>query len=95
MATYKEYTEAKKAFLNSIGDWNCETSSMDEYGRYHKTYTGENGTWYEVMTPVWETAEAEVEIHGIKTMAKAEMKMMRIEFWSSKNSESQYYYERW
>jgi hypothetical protein len=95
MATYKEYTEEKKAFLNSIGDWNCETSSMDEYGRYNKTYIGEKGTWYEVMTPVWETAEAEVEIHGIKTMAKAEMKMMRIEFWSSKNSKSQYYYEKW
>ena len=48
---YNTYNEEKKAFFNKHhNDFRCDTSSMDEYGRYLKTYTFEEGAqWGEAM----------------------------------------------
>lgn len=89
---YKDYTSEKKAFFNKHhNDFRCETSSMDEYGRYHKTYVfADNAVWYETMGPTYETAE--VEIKFVKVTV--EVKMFRTEFWSSDNANSKYYFEK-
>ena len=92
--TYEKYTADKKAFLKKHGkeDWKVETSPMDEYGRYYKTYIcGDGAVFNEEMYPTYETGEA--EIRGIKV--KVEVKMMRIEYYSTDDAESRYYYERW
>lgn len=98
MATvsYETYMADKKAFLRRHDDWKVETSSMDEYGRYYKTYTGADGAIFtEEMYPCWETAEAEVELHGVKVTLSESVKFMRTEYYSTDNSNSNYYYERW
>ena len=91
--TYKEYTAEKQAFVEKHGssDWKVSTSQMDEYGRYCKTYIfGDSAIWYELMSP--ETETATFTHRGIEF--KQDVKMMRIEFWSTESG-SKYYYEKW
>lgn len=89
---YEAYDEQKTNFFRKHdNDFRCDTSSMDEYGRYWKTYTFKDGaTWYEAMSPVEEIAE--VMVHECK--CKVKVKFLRIEFWSSEFG-SKYYYEQW
>lgn len=98
MATvsYETYRADKESFLKKHPDWTVDTSSMDEYGRYYKTYTGADGAIFtEEMYPTYETAEAEVELHGVKVTLSESVKFMRTEYYSTDDSESRYYYERW
>lgn len=98
MATvsYETYMADKKAFLRKHPDWTVDTSSMDEYGRYTKQYMSTDGAIFtEEMYPCWETAEAEVELHGVKVTLKDTIYMMRTEYYSTDDSNSKYYYERW
>ena len=90
--TFNEYNDEKNNFFKKH-DYNfkCDTSSMDEYGRYHKEYVFEDGAvWYEVMSP--DCIAYEVEVKMVKICET--VKMLRTEFWSSDNASSKYYYER-
>ena len=51
-ATYKEYIEEKKAFFQRHNYTFSEyISPTDEYGRYYKAYTFEDGAqWFESMS---------------------------------------------
>jgi hypothetical protein len=93
--SYIEYSQQKQRFLGTIGEWNVYTSPMDEYGRYYKQYVGPKGTWYEAMEPVEEEVEAEVVVHGIAVKIRQTVKFLRTEFWSTKDSRSKFYYEKW
>jgi hypothetical protein len=95
MVNYEEYEHKKHEFLAGIGEWNVYTSPVDEYGRYHKEYVSQKGTWYEVMTPVIERVKAETEVHDLKVEVQQAVKFLRIEFWSTKDPDSKFYYERW
>lgn len=88
----KIYDKEKREFFQKHdNDFSCDTSSMDEYGCYHKEYVFEDGAvWYEVMSP--EYADYEVEVKLVKIHET--IKMFRTEFWSSDNSSSKYYYEK-
>ena len=89
---YNTYNEERKAFFKKHHNYfNCETSYMDCYGRYHKVYSFADGAqWHEIMSP--EYVSREVEIKMCKVMV--EVKMFRTEFWSTDNSSSKYYYEK-
>lgn len=90
---YKQYNEEKESFFTKhrkYGDIMCDTSSMDEYGRYQKTYTCADGAvWYEAMCPTYEQVEVEIKMVKITV----EVKMLRTEFWSTESG-SKYYYEK-
>ena len=84
-------TEKDRFFKKHKHDFNCQTSPMDESGRYHKEYVFRDGAiWYEVMSP--EMVKQEIEIKLCKMTI--EVKMFRIEFWNSDNAVSRYYYEK-
>ena len=51
-------------------------------------------TWFEVMEPVYETVEAEVEVRGVKVTLRDTVKFLRTEFWSTADPRSKYLYER-
>lgn len=89
---YKEYVEIKKQFMEKHDyDYRVETSSMDQYGCYHKEYVFEDGSmFYEVMSPVYE--KVTVEVH--KVTVAVDVKFLRTEFWNSDDAESNYYYEK-
>lgn len=89
--TYEEYTAKKMAFIKKHnGDWRVETSPMDEYGVYYKTYLFEDGAvWYERMSPKYE--KVQVEVKRVKTTV--EVKLFETEFWSTESG-SELYYER-
>lgn len=79
--TSKEYNEKKMAFLNDADSWRVETSPMDEYGCYVKTYLCDNGNVItEVNRPVYETAE--VEVKGVKVTVQ--IKLFESEMFSNK-----------
>lgn len=87
--TAKEYEEMKIKTLHEAGDWRVETSPMDEYGKYIKTYICDNGVVItEVNKPVYE--KVEVEVKGVKT--KVQVKLLESEMFSNKFS-SVYMYE--
>ena len=94
MATlnYQEYTTKKDAFFKKHkNDFRINTSSMDEYGRYHKDYIFEDGAvWYEDMMPTFEQATVEIK----KVNVKVEVKMLRTEFYNTDDATSNYYYEK-
>lgn len=84
-------TQKKYWFAAHDNDFVCDTSTMDEYGQYHKTYTFADGAqWFENMRPVWEMVEAEVR----KVNVKLEVKLFETEFYNTDNADSFYYYER-
>lgn len=79
--TAKEYADKKSEFLRKSGEWTVETSSMDEYGRYVKTYVGSNGNVLtEVNRPVYETVE--VEVKGVNV--KVDIKLFESEMFTNK-----------
>lgn len=91
--TYEEYEIERINFIkkNSEHEWEVKMSPMDEYGRYSKTYIFDNGAqWFETCGPVTEIAQFE---HRGMTF-EAEVKMFRVEFFSTDDSKSKYYYER-
>lgn len=90
IVTATEYEKRKFAFLKKHKDWDVETSPMDQYGCYRKTYTCTDGAiWYEVMRPVYETVTVEVKLVKIPV----EIKLFETEGWSTE-SESIFYYEK-
>lgn len=91
----KEYDEKKIEFLHRHDDWKVTTSPMDEYGVYHKTYVCTDGAvWNEVNSPVYERAEAETEVKGVKVVLREYVKLLCTEGWSTDDSHSIYCYER-
>jgi len=88
---YKEYMSDKMAFVSKHNhDYVLDTSPMDDYGCYYKTYCFKDGAvWYEKMSP--EICPAVVEVHGVK--CKVEVKLFKTEFWSTE-TESKFYYEQ-
>lgn len=89
---YKEYSSNKQAFLERHNyEYRIETSSMNEYGVYHKEYICDDGAiFYEVMGPVYEKVTTEVH----KVTITVDVKLFRTEYYSSDDAESKYYYER-
>lgn len=87
--------EKHRFFKRHKNNFECETSSMDEYGRYNKTYTFKDGAiWYETMFPEYVKQELETEVKLVKVKTEIEIKMFVTEFWNTDNSESKKYYER-
>lgn len=89
--TTKEYEDTKIAFLHRHDDWKVETSPMDEYGTYYKTYTCIDGAiWNEVNRPIYDKVKIEVR----KTMVEAEVKLLETEGWNTDDASSIYCYEK-
>lgn len=94
----KGYMADKDAFFKRHKyDFHCDTSPMDQYGVYYKTYAFADHTcWYERMAPTFRTAEAEVEVvKGVKVKIKKDVKLLEVEYYSSDTAISKKYYERW
>lgn len=90
--TYTEYRHDKDVFFRKHrNDFDCETSPMDEYGRYHKTYTFKDGAiWYETMFPEYVKQNVEIKLCNVEI----EIKMFVTEFWNTDKSETKRYYEK-
>ena len=90
--SYNDYVNEKQVFFNKHhNDFRCETSSMDEYGRYYKTYVfADNAIWYETMSPTYEIAEVEIKLVKVQV----EVKMLRTEFWNTDDANSKFYFEK-
>ena len=96
--TYETYLDYKRAFIekHKKADWTVETSPMKADGTYYKTYTFSDGAQLiEVNRPVWETAEAEVEVKGIKVKISEKVKLFETEAWNTDNAVSVRFYEKW
>lgn len=89
---YKEYNEEKLKFMEEHNfDYTLETSPMNEYGEYHKTYVfADDSQWLEHMRPVYE--KTEVVVKGVRV--PVEVKLLETEYYSSDDARSRYYYER-
>lgn len=91
--SYNTYMSDKKAFIEKHGrdGWTVNTSELDSYNRYMKTYIFEDGAeFYELMSPVTEVAE--FTHRGIKM--QTEVKLFKTEYWSSE-FESREVYEKY
>lgn len=81
---------------HSNANWYVDTSPMDEYGKYVKTYIFDDGAiMVEVNRPVWRTAEAEVEVEGIKVKISQDIQLFETEAWTTDNPNSVKFYEKW
>lgn len=94
--SYTTYRYEKDMFFKRHKhNFECETSQMDEYGMYHKTYVFKDGAvWYETMFPEYVKQELEIEIKLAKVKTEIEVKMFVTEFWNTDNSEIKKYYEK-
>lgn len=64
--------------------------------QYVKTYIAEDGaTMIEVVRTVWEKAEAEVEVKGVKVKLEKDVKLIETEIWSTDDATSKKFYEPW
>ena len=89
--THQEYIHN---FLQKHGkkDWHVETSPMDEYGRYVKSYICEDGGLLtEVNGPKW--VSTQVTVKGVT--CRVDVKLMESECWNTDNAESVFFYEKW
>ena len=97
MKSMHEFYEMKSNFFKSHkGLETVSTSSMDEYGRYHKEYIASDGAMlYEVNGPVWMDVEFTADVAGVTIRKIEKMKFFQIEAWSSVNAHSEFYIEKW
>lgn len=92
----REYYDWKKDFFTKHSLENVETSSMDEYSNYHKTYTTSDGlVVIECNGPVWIDVEFTANIDGIEIKKTEKVKFFQSEVWTSKDPVSNYYIEKW
>ena len=93
LVDYNRYVEDKKAFFEKHKfDFNCDTSPLNEYSEYHKTYIfADHSVWYELIRPCYE--DYTVAVKGVTIKGKA--KLLQTEYWSTDNSESKVYYEKY
>ena len=87
----EQYERFKKAFFSKHKhDFTCDTSSMDSYGTWYKTYSFADGaTWWERMGSSIE--KGTVSVRGIDFPIN--VKMLRVEFWNTDDAFSKVYYE--
>ena len=96
-SVYRTFLDYKRAFIqkHSRADWTVETSPMRQDGTYVKTYVFSDGSvMTEVNHPVWRTAEAEVEVEGVKVLLKQDVKLFETEAWNTDNAMSFKWYEK-
>ena len=98
ITTYQKYNEERINFFkkhNKGNGYKTETSPMDEYGVYYKTYVfDDKAIWYERMAPVWRTVVLEGEVAGVKIKQEAEVKLFEVEYFNTDNATSKKYYEK-
>ena len=90
--------EYKQAFIkkHSKADWRVETSSLDQYGGYVKTYIFTDGAVLtQVNRPVWETARVFTEVKGVDVVLEKDVKLMETECWNTDDATSVKWYEKW
>lgn len=95
---FESYLDYKRAFIqkHQKADWTVKTSPMRQDGTYVKTYIFSDGAvMTEVNRPVWRTAEAEVEVEGIKVTIKQDIQLFETEAWNTDNATSQKWYEKY
>ena len=91
--TVLQYKKLWIANHNNV-DWHVDTSPMDQYGRYVKTYTFEDGFQLtEVNEPAYETVELDYEVRGVKIHEFKTVKLFRTEIWTTESS-SEVFYEK-
>ena len=88
----KTYLNDKNNFFKKHNyDFICETSSMDKYGNYSKTYSfADNSKWFELMSIEYCKEVVEVK----KCKMEIEVKMFRTEFFNTDSGYSKIYYEK-
>ena len=92
VVTYKKYMEDKQEFFKKHDyAFSERTSSMDEYGRYYKTYAFEDGAhWFESMSPEYVKESLTIKLAPVEI----EVKMFRTEYWNTEDATSKFYYEK-
>ena len=91
IVTAREYVNDRKRFFEKHDyNYRLDTSQMNEYGRYSKTYSFADGAqWFEVMSP--EYVEHEIEVKLVNVTVK--VKLFKTEYWSTESG-SKYCYEK-
>ena len=95
---YNNSLDLKAAFIrkHSKADWSVDTSSMDQYGRYTKTYTFSDGAQlFELNGPDWEEVKVETVVRGVPVTLTEKVKLFRTETWNTDDSSSVYFFEKW
>lgn len=91
IVNYQEFMKIKAEFFKKHDDWSVDTSPMDEYGAYSKSYICTDGArWIENMRPVWE--KVTVEVKGVKIPVS--VKLFETEAYNTDNADSVFYYEK-
>ncbi len=95
--SYDTYSDDKKVFLHKHNDdFTVHTSSMDDYGRYVKSYICRDGAvWTEVCGPYHTAANGQIPGMPELGFFTIEVKLMKVEYWSSDDATSKFYYEKW
>lgn len=91
--TYRDYLDELHAFSvkhNKKADLQVYTSAMVN-NSYHKEYVWSDGAqFFEVTDMV--TEEAVGEVHGVQVTFP--VTFWRVEFWSTEDAKSKYFYEK-
>lgn len=97
MKSMSEFYKMKSEYLKKHGGLEkVDTSTMDEYGRYHKEYFAADGSMlYEVNGPVWMDVEFTADVHGVTIRKVEKCKFFQTEAWTSTDARSEYYIEKW
>lgn len=95
---YSNFLDLKSAFIrkHARADWSVDTSSMDQYGRYTKTYTFSDGAQlFELNGPSFEEVQVKTEVRGVPVVLTEKVKLFRTETWNTEDASSVYFYEKW
>jgi len=94
--TYKEYIKEKTAFFGRHDcDFHCDTTPMDNCGRYLKSYDFVDGAqWVEVMSPEVCKKTMEVVVKKCVVSVEVEVEMLRTEYYSTDDACSKFYFEK-
>ena len=90
---YTNFMDRKQKFFRKHdSDFTIRTSTMNEYGGYHKEYVFSDGAiWYEVYDRI--TREVIVDT-DYNCKVKVDVEFFRTESWNTDNAKSVYMYEQ-
>lgn len=90
IVNYIEYDSDKVNFLKGK-DFSVKTTNFDN-GRYYREYICNDGSiFYEVASKVYEKVNVEVKKVNMEILVE----LFEVEYWTSLNGTSKYYYEKY
>lgn len=93
---YDTYETDKLNFFRKQNYGHTRYTTPLTNGEYHTNFIFENGAvYYEHCSTVYETVSVNTIVKGVKVTLTQNVKLFRVEYWTSEDAHSKFYYSKY